>query len=274
MNMSHFCVLVIGEDVDGQLLKYDENMEMPRYVKYTKEQLINRGKKEIMDFKKRAYDVYLKDPEGYAKKCVNPEHMNYIKDVFPKKLKWTESEIYADEIKFYEPGDIGENGEVYSTGNPNGKWDWYEIGGRWSGMLKLKKSINGCINTDQAYKREIDFTPSPDEIKKAKRFWELYVEGDKPKNSDEEKIVKNEFYNKEYYLKEYSSKDDYVTRSTEFSTFAVIKNGTWYEKGEMGWFGMSSATHKESGKWDRSFFDKWIKNLPDDAFLTVVDCHS
>ena len=33
---------------------------------------------------------------------------------------------------------IGDNGELYSTYNPNSKWDWYQVGGRWSGMLKTK----------------------------------------------------------------------------------------------------------------------------------------
>ena len=30
--MSHFAVLVIGDDIEEQLAKYDENLEMPRYV--------------------------------------------------------------------------------------------------------------------------------------------------------------------------------------------------------------------------------------------------
>ena len=49
--MSHFAVLVIGDNIDEQLAKFDENLETPRYVKYTKEQLIAEKRKEIEDYK-------------------------------------------------------------------------------------------------------------------------------------------------------------------------------------------------------------------------------
>lgn len=28
---------------------------------------------------------------------------------------------------------------IYDYYNPDAKWDWYEIGGRWSNALKVKK---------------------------------------------------------------------------------------------------------------------------------------
>lgn len=34
---------------------------------------------------------------------------------------------------------LDEDGNVISTRNPNGYWDWYSIGGRWSGYFPLKK---------------------------------------------------------------------------------------------------------------------------------------
>lgn len=36
-----------------------------------------------------------------------------------------------------------EKGYYYlSTYNPDSKWDWYQLGGRWSGMLKIKEGVN------------------------------------------------------------------------------------------------------------------------------------
>ena len=29
----------------------------------------------------------------------------------------------------------------YSTSNPNMKWDWYEVGGRWAGQLQIKDGV-------------------------------------------------------------------------------------------------------------------------------------
>ena len=45
--MSHFAVLVIGDNIEKQLEKFDENIEMKPYVKYTKEQAIE---KELLDY--------------------------------------------------------------------------------------------------------------------------------------------------------------------------------------------------------------------------------
>ena len=60
-------------------------------------------------------------------------------------------------------------------------------------------------------------------------------------------------------------------RDAAFSTFAVIKDGKWYERGEMGWWGAVRGEKNEQ-QWGAEF-SKLIDNLPDDTMLTVVDCH-
>ena len=44
--MSHFAVMVIGEDQEKQLAPFDENIELPCYVAYTKQQLIDKKRIE------------------------------------------------------------------------------------------------------------------------------------------------------------------------------------------------------------------------------------
>ncbi len=39
--MSHFLTLVIGDEPEKQLAKYDENLELPMHLYMTKEQLIS-----------------------------------------------------------------------------------------------------------------------------------------------------------------------------------------------------------------------------------------
>jgi hypothetical protein len=41
----------------------------------------------------------------------------------------------------------------------------------------------------------------------------------------------------------------------------------------MGWWAMSSETNDEAVDWEMNFFDRFIKDLPEDTLLTVVDCH-
>jgi len=162
--MSHFTVMVIGEDPEKQLAPFDENLEMSRYVAYTKQQLIEKGRKENEEYKASIYAKFLADPEKYRGECAgNPAHINYVENEFPKKLASSDEEVYQEQIKYYEPDEIGSDGEVYSTQNPNAKWDWYQLGGRWSGMIKLKEGATGIIGKPGVFKNDVGI----DQAKKA-----------------------------------------------------------------------------------------------------------
>jgi len=139
--MSHFAVLVIGDNVEEQLAKYDESIEMPRYVKHTKEELIVEEKKSIEEYKNGTYAQYLADPVKYAENVNNENHLKYVSEEFPKKLEMNDEEIYQQAIKYYEEEYLGPDGEVYSTYNPDSKWDWYEVGGRYAGRIAVKDGV-------------------------------------------------------------------------------------------------------------------------------------
>ena len=296
--MSHFAVLVIGNDIEEQLAKFDEQIQMPKYVKNTKEQLIAEEKQSIEEYKNGTYAEYLADPIGYAIACNdNENHLKYVSEDFPKKLEMTDEEIYQNAIKYYEEEDLGPDGEVYSTYNPDSKWDWYEVGGRYAGRIALKENVEGYPTpnfswgwseedkesvmkggsmVDEAYLRDIDFSKmhrTEEDYKEALRYWELIVEGIKPKNKKEEEMVKYNWYKPEYYTERYKDKETYAKCNSSFSMWAVVKDGVWYEKGQMGWWAMSNETHDEAVDWEMNFFDRFIKDLPEDTLITVVDCH-
>ena len=275
--MSHYSVLVLTDEdttVEELLAPYDENIRVAPYIRYTKEQLIEKGKKEIREYKNSIYAEFLKDPEGYKEKHKhNPQHLNYIEHEFRKKLYWTNARIYKEEIRFYEPEDITEDGSVMSTYNPNSKWDWYTEGGRFGSHLKLKKIDEyGCQYADSAYAEEIDFSPDKEEYDAAIRFWELVVDKAEPKTDEEKEMQK--FYNGEYYSNRYNSKEEYAERVAAFSTWAVLTpDGVWHEPGEMGWFGCHNASPED----EKSFSDNYHKFIEDaienNWLVTVVDCH-
>lgn len=295
--MSHFAVLVIGNNIEEQLAKFDESIQMPKYVKQTKEQLIAEEKDFIEQYKNGTYAEYLADPVNYVE-GKSEGHVKYISEEFPKKLEMTDEEIYQDVIKHYEPEDIDPDGGAYSTYNPDSKWDWYEVGGRYAGRIVLKDNKDGYYPTpnfswgwrdedkeelmkggdrvDEAYVRDIDFTKmhrTEEDYKEALRYWELIVEGVKPKNKEEKESVKYNWYKPEYYTERYKDKETYAKCSSSFSMWAVVKDGVWYEKGQMGWWVMSSETHDEAVDWEMNFYDRFIKDLPDNTILTIVDCH-
>jgi hypothetical protein len=144
--MSHFTVLVVGNDPEKELEPFNENTRLPRYVKYTKEQLIAREREKIEKYKNSTYAEFLVDPEKYKAKC-SPFLINYLENEFPTKLKLDDEGLHKLAIEDHEPEEVGPDGEVYSTYNPKSKWDWYQLGGRWSGMIKLKEGKEGVIGS-------------------------------------------------------------------------------------------------------------------------------
>lgn len=292
--MSHFAVLVIGDNIEKQLEKFDENIEMKPYVKYTKEQAIEKERKEILEYKEKYYDKYMADPEAYAADCTNENHLKYLRDEFPKKLEFTDEELYQEAIEYED--DLGPNGEIMSTYNPDSKWDWYQIGGRYAGRLILKEGIEKEANpefswgwdakameevlkeprVDTALMGQIDWSKMHNVQSKydaAIRFWEMKVEGAEPKTDQEKEELKWDWYKTEFYTERYKDKETYAKSRASFTMWAIVKDGVWYEKGSMGMFGMSGESDDEALDWEMNMFDRFIKDLPENTRLTVVDCH-
>lgn len=158
--MSHFTVYVFqkedGKDYEGLLAPYEEGETAP-YIKYTKAQAIAKQRKEIEEYKNTRYAEYLRDPEKYEKEHPNESHINYLKNDFPKRLKWTDRQCYREMVKYCDKDMIDEEGNIWDTYNPNSKWDWYQVGGRWDGILVQK---NG-ERTNEDYVGEINFSDTP-----------------------------------------------------------------------------------------------------------------
>lgn len=106
--------MVIGPDPEAQLEPFSENIEMPKY------KLDSVPAEDIERF--MAY--YLKEGKISAETTFDDAYAERGDD-------WNGNRWEKDE-----------NGEwaEYSTYNPNSKWDWYVLGGRWSGFLKIKQS--------------------------------------------------------------------------------------------------------------------------------------
>jgi hypothetical protein len=270
--MSHFTVTIIGTNVEEQLEPFNENIVMEKYVKFTKEALVADERKNLEDYKNGMYARYLIDPVEYKKNCANPAHLQYLED-FPKLLETSDEDIYNKAMHWYDPEDITENGSVLSTYNPKSKWDWYQIGGRWSGMLKLKNSVE---HVDSANMDAIDWEalhlPSS-EIKKLERKYLLLTKEVEPVTEEEKEMANNLFYKPGYYIERYGTPEAYAIANSSFHTFAILKDGEWFEEGEMEMFGSSSETPEEGLRWETDFYKTFIENLPDDEIITIVDCH-
>lgn len=227
--MSHYRVFVIhheDQDVDDLLAPYDENAEVEPYIRYTRQEAID-----------------------YARK-------NYYKDM-PDK---TDEECWQAVAEDYTKTDL--DGNIYSTYNPDSKWDWYQIGGRF-----------GNVNDDDTEVKVGEFknNTDKDEYEHALRFWEINVEGSSLK-PEEEQTDYFSLWKPEYYLEKYKTKEIYALYYASDIPYAVITpDGVWHAQGEMGWFGCSddNCTAEE---WMNEFNDI-IKNSNPEDLIISIDCH-
>lgn len=265
--MSHFTVLVVGDDHEEALAPFQENNMGDCPEEYLE-----------FDVQVAAADVAKEATELREKK--KEDGTLY----YPKYANMSDKEVCQE----YHGGEWNDKGDLGYWSNPNSKWDWFSVGGRWAGFFKLKAGASGvqghhrakdfarisgetiedlpADRVDQARKGDIDWEGmKADAIESALKSWAVY----------EEALSKGEVKEGDGYWKFGVEKDDtkesFVKRHSSQCTLAVLLNGEWYERGSMGWWGIVSD-EKPQDEWQEQF-DKLLSSLPDDTQLTVVDCH-
>jgi len=352
--MSHFTVLVkVGKDRlenhDGKLEPAVREMLLP----YQENNMGDAGKQYLK------FNDCTQEVENSLKTAIEAD--DYLAKEHPDAVGKTIEEFYgsfdkvATEYHGYKKD--SETGKYGYWENPNSKWDWYQIGGRWSGMLPVKAGAEGrgerswCNEKEEDRPETADYCQvkdlniakmEADILKEIESFWKDYQDwlsikdlshqelmekyGSKPgKDEDDEsrrwrdlsfwfhdrlmrmgvgKCVKprepmtnpdgTPLMEEDSFalpgekprprqkwsdpIFEYSSleKNDLFTTYRwyfEFSTFSVLDDEGWKEKGEMGWWGCSSDSTEDREDWGKSFFQNFIANEDPETTLVVVDCH-
>ena len=70
-----------------------------------------------------------------------------------------------------------------------------------------------------------------------------------------------------------NSREEYVEsrKAKMMVPLAFLQNSQWYERGNMGWFGITS-NEMNTDDWNKQFWDM-INSLKPDTKLTIIDCH-
>ena len=227
--MSHFVVAVFHEpdqDIEALLEPYYEGLEVESYIWKTKQEAID----------------YVRE---------------YYKDVEDKSDEECWEMIAEDE-------ETDAEGNIYTTYNPDSKWDWFEIGGRWSGFLKRKDGEK--VNSD--FVKNLDFSSDKKAYEDALEYWNSYVE------KGEKKEGEFYFYNREFYKNRYKDAETYAKCASSFSTRAVVlPDGSWHEPGQMGWFCVTSESDEKALDWNLHYKERFLDTANPDWMLTIVDCH-
>lgn len=296
--MSHFTVMVFGTDVEKQLQPFHEyectgiKDEYVVWVDCTDEVLEEFNNSVAHQQEYGDLTSFARDYHGYDESEDKPGRFG----------RWT---------------------------NPNAKWDWWVIGGRWSGFLKLKPGAKGkhgerswanpgadeMDRADQARKGDIDVAGVRDEAgeKAGKKWdiinpvvgphemtfmpWELAQEMSMRGGEVDDELARKTYHgqdvrkaieaaaedkenpHREMFLwldaleSYFRPREEFVqsARDAAITTFAVLQDGQWVERGEMGWWGCVS-NEKDPADWKRQF-NTMFDALPDDTLITIVDCH-
>ena len=263
--MSHYTVAVISrtgteEEIEKLLAPFDENIEVEPYISRTREQIIKDAKAN----KERLVERIKKEgttKEDLIEFLTDPD-FDWLRDLLAAK---TDEDFYEAEAY---PDQVHADGNEYSTYNPNSKWDWWDIGGRWSKCLRDYKGE--YHNTLRIGNWDYNYI-NPEDFKYYSRIWDIAVEDVEP--TEEEKKELWRLYKSEYYREKYGNKSEYIKSMLTFSTYAVLTaDGEWLAPGEMGWFGVSLADTKTEGEWERNF-TRLIDTADKDMYITIVDCH-
>ncbi len=191
--MSHFTVLVIGDDVEKQLQPYHEyectgiedeyviDVDTTDEVKeYLERELFVGPRKDNGKIDDQYYEEQANEYLTEWKKMTRLEYLQ-SKGLTPEEID--------EEIIDYNGFKKKEDGNWYRHTNPNSQWDWWVVGGRWAGFFKLKPGGSGRAGSsgffgtpaeegyvDVVKKKDIDFEGMLKEVeeKAAKSYDEVW----------------------------------------------------------------------------------------------------
>lgn len=294
--MSHFSVLVIGPDPEEQLAPYDENIEVAPYFRP-----LNLG---LGSWYRTRVDEAGIDPADAEAVCQ-----------FLNKDEGTAEYLVQD-------GVVGR----MSAYNPQSKWDWHQLGGRFRGFFRLKPNCEGNLGEAGVFDNEpqedsgvdactlgcVDWEPmrtgARQEAEQAFDVLERVTAGIQPPvegwdSLRERRLAEGkdiEQVRKEYadhpWVKAVREEEDlyipwmedpwayfqmdkpnpreaFVNLEVQAAgvPYATVMDGRWYQRGEMGWWGISTE-EMDYLEWCEKFW-ALINGLPPDTQLALFDCH-
>ena len=245
--LRHFNVLVVGENPEEIILKYDSNLKVAPYVKY---EYSRAGE---------YHKSYLKSLNVLLKKLKK-------EDADEEDIKLLEAEI--KDIEHIMPEDyyfeltagleLDQEGNAYTTENPDGKFILHRL----AGFFALPFILNDGREVYSAYKNEIDWSKihlanqRPYEV-----AWDTVVE-EKTPNGEEEHAIYENMKNRLHYFSNFESREHYIAASTAFWTYAYVDGNGWIE----------IDNKRPQFEWVINFYDRFVKPLPDNAKLTLYEC--
>jgi len=288
--MSHFVTIVlapketgnVGEYLSEVLEPYNENTEVPEYEQecYCKRSNTRDKVNEASNAKFPTWGQLKEDyrarEEAQKLEPFSDEAQKLWMGFTREKREFEEQlekELYPETLPTEDCEDCNGTGKHPTTYNPKSKWDWYVVGGRWTGLFskdydpakdpenietcmvcagsgsrddKLGRDArakdpsykcNGCQGEGKSVKWPTQWADHSGDIVPANK-WLSLLDGD----------------------------------AKEFTPFAIVTpDGEWHEKGKMGWWACV-FDEKDKDEW-RGQTAELVQKHANDHIAIVVDCH-
>jgi hypothetical protein len=256
----HFLVIVVGEEPEEQLEPFQENNFgtcREEYLEFHDEE----------DSLREHYQTGIFDyPDAK-----DPDRGKPLREVFPT------FEDYADEYHGPRDEKTGRYGEWF---NPNSQYDWYQLGGRFTGHLILKPGRPGLLGSpgprtapagpgraDQARKGDIDFAAMSRE--RYARFLTAWSELKRTGKTHDPDAKRShgipETVSTRKRLVAFARNRS--MRNAPSAT-AMVVGGEWFGP----WWATAGFTEEGAARWDGGC-RTLLAALRDETLLTVIDCH-
>jgi hypothetical protein len=327
--MSHFTVMVIGDNVAEQLQPYHEYECTGIDDQYVVDVDVTDQLNAVLAEETEA--VRLDD--GTVKSRYDDQFYTKISDnEIDRKLDRKEFELPTgaqivkmtrNQLREFEGESVEEfakeygnwferDGRYYNHTNQNAKWDWWVVGGRWTGFFKLKSGATGVVGepglmtkpasertADAALKSAIDFDGMRHKAEeKATKRWrqvrqitpETWESWDSIRNRVSDIALARDTYWEQPAIKalrapphgrDFFDIDDNLAGSLE-DYVAAARDAACVPYAlvrDSQWYARGdmgwwgiSSNEQNRGDWNRKV-NELLDSLPDDTLLTIVDCH-
>lgn len=256
-NSRPFTLLIIGDYTKEQLDKYNRNIPVEPYLKYEFKDV-----DKIFNDKLLIYNSILKSDDAAFTLDLKKRLHQYL-----QALNQSENPAFEHykEITLLSGLRVDEKGDAYSTENINAKFTFFEEGLKSIGMPFYKKNDTTDSVYSELKKSEVDWEKihrKDVDVKYYSRLWDIFMDGQEP--TDEEKPIVESLQFMPGIIGKFrdKTKEEYVGFYTSWGCNAVLKDGEWFEVDEL----------EDEFIWFSKFYDKFIKDLPEDVNLLLCEC--
>ena len=310
--MSHFSVLVVG-DVDYNMAPFQESGAYGFDEQYFQDKDITEDVlKDWEEYKKRedGKEEYKNDLEAFIKYWQGIEEIldhesqvntNLDSQKYGYAIRLGDGkykvitrgnpnsfyDYYGDGYKAFLLKNPGENGEQVWTNNA------------CKGDIDFKKMFDTTVEKCKAtYRKALALLNIPEgEFPTLEHTWSSLVDKFAPTDGSEPTLTRDEAINiyksqpivkawealdqrtRMDYFGFFSKVDDFCKSEADYIeaqsphalSFGFVMNRKYTSNGDMGWWAIVS-NEKEPKSWDKEY-EEFLNSLPDEAELTMLDCH-